>query len=138
MSDLVRISISLDSALLERAETLRRARGYENRSEFLRDLLRERLVEEAWETDEEAVGAITLIYDHHQRQLGEKLTEVQHDHHDVVLATTHVHLDRRLCAEVIMTRGRAGTLRRLADTLRRQKGVLHGELTMTSTGKELL
>jgi CopG family nickel-responsive transcriptional regulator len=135
--DLERLSFSLERPLLERLEALRQEAGYANRSEYLRDLIRGRLVERAWELDQEAVGTITLVYDHHVHQLNEKLTALQHDHHDVIMATTHVHLDHHHCVEVILVRGRAGRIRAIADALGKQKGVLHGGLSMSATGKEL-
>jgi CopG family nickel-responsive transcriptional regulator len=137
MSDLVRATFSLDKHLHDQFERFADERGYQNRSEFLRDLLREHLVQEEWEKDQEALGTITLVYDHHQRQLSAKLTDVQHDHHDIVLATTHVHLNHDLCAETIMLRGQASQIRAMADTMRKQKGVLHATLSMSSTGKAL-
>jgi CopG family nickel-responsive transcriptional regulator len=135
--DLERLSFSLERPLLERLERLREEAGYGNRSELLRDMIRGRLVDRAWELDGEAVGTITLVYDHHTRRLNERLTELQHDHHEVILATTHVHLDHHHCVEVILVRGRAGRIRAIADALQKQKGVLHGGLSMSSTGKEL-
>lgn len=137
MADLERLSFSLERPLLDRLEQLRVEAGYGNRSEFLRDMIRGRLVDRAWELDEEAVGTITLVYDHHVHRLNEKLTDLQHDHHEVILATTHVHLDHHHCVEVILVRGRAGRIRAIADALRKQKGVLHGGLSMSSTGKGL-
>ncbi len=137
MPDLERLSFSLERPLLERLEKLRKEAGYGNRSEFLRDMIRGRLVDRAWELDKEAVGTITLVYDHHTRGLNEKLTDLQHEHHDVILATTHVHLDHDHCVEVILVRGRAGGIRAIADELQKQKGVLHGGLSMSSTGREL-
>lgn len=137
MADLERLSFSIERPLLERLETLRAEAGYSNRSEFLRDMIRGRLVDRAWELDEEAVGTITLVYDHHVRDLNAKLTALQHDHHDVILATTHVHLDHHHCVEVILVRGRAARIRAIADALRTHKGVLHGGLSMSSTGKGL-
>lgn len=137
MPDLERLSFSLERPLLDRLERLREDAGYGNRSEFLRDMIRGRLVDRAWELDEEAVGTITLVYDHHARGLNEKLTGLQHDHHEVILATTHVHLDHHHCVEVILVRGRAGRIRAIADSLGKQKGVLHGGLSMSSTGKGL-
>ena len=137
MSDLVRMSVSIEKPLLERLERLARQSKYSNRSEFIRDLIRSRLVEQEWERNEEALGTVTLIYNHHIRQLSEKLTDLQHDHHGAVLATTHIHLDRHLCAEMIMIKGPAAQIRRLADLMRRQKGVLHTSLSMSSTGKRL-
>jgi len=131
MTDLVRVSFSLDKHLHDQFERMADERGYKNRSEFLRDLLREHLVQEEWEKDQEAVGTVTLVYDHHQRQLAAKLIDVQHDHHDLVLATTHVHLSHDLCAETIMLRGHASKIRTMADLLRKQKGVLHATLSMS-------
>ncbi|MCU0290448.1 MAG: nickel-responsive transcriptional regulator NikR [Thermoanaerobaculaceae bacterium] len=137
MPDLERLSFSLERPLLERLERLREEAGYGNRSELLRDMIRGRLVDRAWELDGEAVGTITLVYDHHARRLNERLTELQHDHHEVILATTHVHLDHHHCVEVILVRGRAGRIRAIADALGKQKGVLHAGLSMSSTGQEL-
>jgi CopG family nickel-responsive transcriptional regulator len=138
MSKLVRLSISLEKPLLDRLERLVRASRCTNRSEFIRDLIRRRLVEQQWaDQRQEVVGTITLLYDHHARQLADKLVDIQHDHHLNVLATTHVHLSHDCCAEMIMVRGSAGRLRRIADQLRQQRGVLHAELTMSSTGRAL-
>ena len=94
-------------------------------------------MEGEWAKDEEVLGTVTLVYAHHHRQLSEKLTHLQHHHHHAVLVTTHVHLTRDVCAEVILVRAKASHVRQLADTLRRQKGVLHAELSMSSTGKTL-
>lgn len=137
MSDLVRLSFSIERPLYEQLEELVHKTGYSNRSEFVRDLIRHRLVEREWAQDEEVVGTVTLVYDHETRELSKKLTHVQHHHHDAVLATTHVHLDERLCAEMILVKGKAGAIRRLADELGQQKGVLHASLSLSSTGEEL-
>lgn len=137
MTDLSRFSISIEKGLLERLETLVKKRGYANRSEFVRDLLRERLVEEEWKSNEEVVGTITLVYDHETRELSKKLTRLQHHHHDLVLASTHVHLDEHMCAEMVLTKGRAGEISDMADMLRQQKGVLHAALSISTTGRKL-
>lgn len=138
MSRLVRLSMSLEKSLLERLERLVKASQYTNRSEFLRDLIRQRLVEQEWaDQRQEVIATITLIYDHHARRLADKLLDIQHDYTDHVLATTHVHLSRDRCAEMIMVRGNAARLRLLADELRKQRGVLHAALAMSSTGKTL-
>lgn len=137
MSNLARLSFSIEQPLLDRLERLLEQSQYENRSEFIRDLIRDQLVEQEWEHNEEALGTVTILYDHHMRQLSDKLTDLQHEHHDAILAATHVHLDHHLCAEMIMVRGRADRIRQLADSLRRQKGVLHATLSMSSTGKKL-
>jgi CopG family nickel-responsive transcriptional regulator len=137
MPELMRLSFSLERSLAARLERLCQESSYTNRSEFIRDMIRERLVSREWELNEEAIGTVTLIYDHHARRLSERLTDLQHAHHDAVLATTHVHLDRHMCAEMIMMRGRAEMIRGLTDALRQQKGVLHASLSMSSTGRKL-
>lgn len=137
MSKLVRVTMSLEESLMKRLEKLVESSRYTNRSEFIRDMIRERLVQQAWDANEDAVGTVTLVYNHHKRKLTQKLTELQHHHHTKVLAVTHVHLDEHLCAETILMRGRAGEIRRLADLLRQQKGVLHASLSTSSTGHDL-
>lgn len=137
MSELMRLSLSLEKPLYDLLEKHVRRSGYENRSEFVRDMIRRYLVEEEWEKDKEVLGTITLVYDHHRRQLSEKLVHLQHQRHDEVLAATHVHLTHELCAEVILVRARASHVRQLADLMQQQKGVLHADLTMTSTGAHL-
>ncbi len=138
MSELVRLSMALEQQLLERLERLVKASRYTNRSEFIRDLIRQRLVEQQWaDQRQEVIGTITMVYDHHARQLADKLVDIQHDHHDSILATTHVHLSHDLCAEMIMLRGSAARVRELADRLRQQRGVLHATLAMSSTGERL-
>ena len=135
--DLVRFSFSIEKPLAARLEKMIAASHSENRSEFIRAMIRGRMVEEEWEKNQEALGTITLIYDHHQRLLSEKLTEIQHHHHANVMAATHIHLDEHLCAEMIMVRGHAAEIRHLTDHLQRQKGILHAALSMSSTGKKL-
>lgn len=137
MSDVIRVSFSLESGLFEHLESLRRTQGYGNRSKFLCDLIRDRLVEERWKGNEEAVGTVTLIYDHHAYRLSDRLVDVQHRHHDVVLATTHVHLDQHMCAEVLLLKGTVKQLRDIASALRREKGVLHSDLSMSTPGDGL-
>lgn len=138
MSELVRYGISMERALSERFDRLVKSKGYANRSEAIRDLIRDRLVEEEWEAGNEvAVGVVTLLYDHRQRELSRKLTHSQHDHHDTTISSLHVHLDSANCLEVIVIRGRANTIRRLADRLIGTKGVKHGKLVMTSRGQGL-
>jgi len=137
VSDLVRLSFSIDRRLLNHLETLLREAGYENRSEFIRDLVRHRLVEREWERDEEVVGTLTIIYDHHRRGLTEKLTSLQHQFEGAILANTHVHLDEHLCIEAILVRGRASGIEKLGHVIRQLKGVLKGDLTLASIGKGL-
>jgi CopG family nickel-responsive transcriptional regulator len=138
MSQLRRFSIAIEEPLLDRLEGMVARSNYANRSEFIRDMLRERLVEEEWEGDADVVGTITLVYDHDTRELSKKLTRLQHHHHDLVLASTHVHLDEHMCAEMILAKGQAEEIREMADMLRQQKGVLHAALSVSSTGKKLV
>lgn len=137
MSELVRLSISLEDSLCSTLEEMVQKSKYKNRSEYIRDLIRDKLVAEQWEDADEVLGTITLVYNHHQRELSEKITHIQHHSHDNVLAATHVHLSHEICAEMIMVRGKAEAIRHLADTLRQQRGVLHSGLTMSSTGEKL-
>lgn len=137
MGELVRMSISIEDDLLERLDRLVTESRYTNRSEFIRDMIRDSLVQREWDRDEEVVGTLTLLYDHDARGLSDRLTDIQHDHHGCVLASTHVHLDRHLCAEMILLRGRAAELKDVADLLRQQKGVLHSSLSVGSTGASL-
>ena len=138
MSELVRFSMSLEKTLADRLERMVAASGYTNRSEFIRDMIREQLVEQQWADEkQEVVATITMVYDHHARQLTDRLMDIQHDYHGQIMATTHVHLSHDLCAEMIMVRGSAMQVRRLADSLRQQRGVLHAALSMSTTGEPL-
>jgi len=137
MSKLARLSFSIEEDLMRKMSRLMKRGRFKNRSEFIRDLIRSRLVEMEWEKDAEAIGTITLVYDHETRRLSDKLTRLQHEHHNAVLATTHVHLDHHLCAEMIMVKGRAHVIQDLSEVLGQQKGVLHASLSMSSTGKQL-
>lgn len=138
MSGLSRIGVAIDTDLLEKFDRLIARRKYTNRSEAFRDLIRDELVEKTWESPEsQVVGTVTLVYDHHVRLLNEKLTDIQHDHHRVILSTLHVHLDHDSCLEVLVLRGKSGEVRRVADTLISTKGVKHGRLTITASGAEL-
>jgi CopG family transcriptional regulator, nickel-responsive regulator len=138
MSDLSRIGVAIDSELLDKFDRLIAQRGYTNRSEAFRDLIRAELVEEAWESPErEVVGTVTLVYDHHVRLLSEKLTDIQHDFHRAILSTLHVHLDHDHCLEVLVVRGKAAEVQSIAGALIAAKGVKHGRLTITTSGAEL-
>jgi CopG family nickel-responsive transcriptional regulator len=138
MSDLARIGVAIDSRLLKRFDQLIGQRGYTNRSEAFRDLIRDELVQKSWESpDAEVVGTVTLVYNHHVRMLNEKLTGMQHDHHRNILSTMHVHLDHDNCLEVIVVKGKAKNVQHIADGLISTKGVKHGHLTITTTGAGL-
>jgi CopG family nickel-responsive transcriptional regulator len=138
MSGLSRIGVAIATDLLNKFDKLISQRGYTNRSEAFRDLIREELVEQTWESpDAHVVGTVTLVYDHHVRMLSEKLVAIQHDHHQAILSTLHVHLDHDNCLEVLVVRGQSAQVRMVADALIATKGVQHGRLTITATGAEL-
>lgn len=138
MGELSRIGVAIDTDLLEKFDQLIEQRGYTNRSEAFRDLIRDELVEKNWESpDSQVVGTVTLVYDHHVRMLSEKLTDIQHDFHHSILSTLHVHLDHDHCLEVLVVRGKSGEVRKVADVLISTKGVKHGRLTITTSGVEL-
>ena len=133
MADLTRISISLEEPLLEAFDRLIAGKGYATRSEAIRDLIRDRLVREQARTQKgEQVAIVSLVYDHHARELASKLIDKQHHHHDLVVSTLHVHLGLRHCLEVSVLRGPSADVRHLGDELLSTKGVLHGEITFTS------
>ena len=138
MSNLTRIGVAIDTDLLEKFDELIELRGYPNRSEAFRDLIRNELVEESWKSPEsEVVGSVTLVYNHHVRQLNDKLLDLQHDHHDSILSTLHVHLDHENCLEVLLIKGKAAAVNQIANALISTKGVKHGRLTLSSSGRNL-
>jgi len=138
MSELSRIGVAIDSELLEKFDELISRKGYTNRSEAFRDLIRDELVAKQWESPESnVVGTVTLVYDHHVRLLNEKLTDMQYDHHRMVLSTLHVHLDHDNCLEVLVVKGKARQVEKLAESLISTKGVKHGRLTITTSGAEI-
>jgi CopG family nickel-responsive transcriptional regulator len=134
---LERFSVSLEDKLLGQFDRFIAARKYVNRSEAVRDLIRKALVHEEWKADKEVVGVISLVYDHHQRQLQDKLTEIQHDFHHDVVSTTHIHLNHDDCLEVIIARGKASRVQNLAERLIALRGVKDGALNMSSAGAHL-
>ncbi|MCL2660296.1 MAG: nickel-responsive transcriptional regulator NikR [Acidobacteriaceae bacterium] len=137
MAELVRTGVSIEQDLLEKFDRLIAKRGYENRSEALRDLIRNTLVTEEVNGNKQVVATLSMIYDHHRPDLSHKLTEAQHHHHGNVLAATHVHLDAKNCFEVVIMKGPAGEVKHMADHMLSLKGVKHGKLVMTTTGKHL-
>ncbi|MBS1830105.1 MAG: nickel-responsive transcriptional regulator NikR [Acidobacteria bacterium] len=138
MGQLSRIGVAIDSDLLRKFDDLIAAKGYTNRSEAFRDLIRDELVEKQSEKPDAAVvGTVTLVYDHHVRMLGEKLTEIQHEAFHNVLTTLHVHLDHDHCLEVLILKGKSAAVRKLAEVLISTKGVKHGRLTITTSGAGL-
>lgn len=133
MADLARIGVAIDSELLEQFDQAISRKGYTNRSEAFRDLIRDELNREQGEqADAQVVGTVTLVYDHHVRLLTERLTEAQHQHHDLIISTLHIHMNHQDCLEVLVVRGTSAAVKRVADQLIAIKGVKHGKLVMTA------
>lgn len=132
---LERFSISIDDDLIGRFDRFIKQKKYRNRSEAIRDLIRKAMVQQQWESNQEVVGVITLVFNHHQRQLQDKMTELQHEHHHTVVSTTHIHLGKHDCLEVIIARGRASRVQSLAESLIALRGVTDGSLSMSSAGE---
>jgi CopG family nickel-responsive transcriptional regulator len=137
MSELVRFGVSLEKSLLDRFDDLIRDKQYTNRSEALRDLIRRELVQREWQEGKDVAGAVTLIYDHHKRDVMSRVTDTQHEFQKVIISTQHIHLDHHNCLEIVAARGKAGEVQKLADALRSIKGVRHATLSMSSTGRDI-
>lgn len=134
---LCRFSLSMSSGLVDQLDGMCKAKGYASRSQAVADMVRSHLVEHrALSMAREIAGNVTLVYDHHKRNIQAMLTRLQHDHGGCIIATMHVHLDHHNCMEVIAVRGKAGEVRHLVDRLIAVKGVKHGKLTVTTTGTE--
>jgi CopG family nickel-responsive transcriptional regulator len=129
----VRFGVSLEKELLEALDLFVEENQFSNRSQAIRHLISNNLVERKWKSNQPVGGAITLVYDHHKRDLLNKLAELQHDYHNEILATQHFHLDHDNCMEIIAVKGKSQKLKQLADKLIAIKGILHGNLTMSST-----
>jgi len=136
--EIVRFGVSMEKGLLENFDRFISKKGYGNRSEAVRDLIRDFLVEEEWSIQrEEMAGTITLVYNHHTRGLSDTLTSLQHQYHHLIISTMHIHLDKDNCLEVLVVKGRADKIKMVADQLISTRGVKHGKLTISTTGKEL-
>lgn len=134
----IRFGVSLDKILLDRFDGLIGKKGYANRSEAIRDLIRDSLVTEEWESSAaETVGTITIVYSHETRELTDTLTDLQHRYHSSIISAMHIHLDEHNCLEVIVVKGRPKDIKAIADRLIGTKGVKHGKLTVTTTGRRL-
>lgn len=127
----VRFGVSLEEDLLKALDKYTEENLYKNRSQAIRHLVSNNLVKEKWQKDDLVAGSITLVFDHHKRELSGILTDIQHRYHDVILSSLHFHLERDLCMEIIAVKGKASTLSELADHLITVKGIEHGQLTMT-------
>ena len=138
MEELARFGVSIPKDLLDAFDEYIRRKHYANRSEAIRDLIRQKLVEEEWrESKEEVAGVITYLYDHHKRELVDKLMDIQHDYFDRIITTQHIHVDHNRCLEVILVKGKANEIKELADRVQALKGVLHLNLTLTTLGKNI-
>jgi CopG family nickel-responsive transcriptional regulator len=134
----VRLTVSLPKALAKELDKMAREKGFNNRSMAVADLIRAGLVEHRQNLgDHEIAGTITLVFDHHRQHVQGVLTDIQHDHHEMIISSLHVHLDHHNCMEVLAVRGKASTVKKIADELMTAKGVKHGKLTVTSSGTDL-
>jgi len=135
---ITRFGVSLEQGLLAKFDRLIGRKGYPNRSEAIRDLIRDSLVRDQWEDgDSDAVGTLTLVYDHGTRELEERLTELQHANYKAIVSTLHIHLDAHHCLEVLVMRGKAAHLKGIADRLIGTRGVKHGTFSATAEGRAL-
>jgi CopG family transcriptional regulator, nickel-responsive regulator len=136
MACLERFGVSMEKELLDRFDGLIRRRGYQTRSEAIRDLVRRELVKEEWsEPGKEVVGTVTLVYEHHAHDLADRLADLQHAHHKSIVCSTHVHMDAHNCLEVVVVRGKSALVRKISDSLISTRGVKHGDLVASTTGK---
>ncbi len=139
MAIITRFGVSIDDQLIRKFDSLIARKGYATRSEAIRDMIRDTLVEQEWSSDDrETVGTITIVYNHHTRELDHALTDMQHQSFHQIISALHVHLDAHNCLEVLVVKGRSRDIRQIADRLIGTRGVKHGKLTMTTTGKELV
>jgi len=136
MSDLYRFGISLEKQLIDAFDKHIRSRNYRNRSEAIRDLIREDLIQRKWIEGGPVAGAVVMTYDHHKRELVNKMLDIQHEYGSIILSTQHVHLDHHHCLEVIAVRGKAREVERLSNTLKALVGVKHLSLSISATGGE--
>lgn len=138
MANVTRFGVSLEETLLEKFDKLIEDKGYKNRSEAIRDLIREKMVSEEWsDSDRETVGVFSLVYDHHHGDLNKTLNQVQHNYLHVIVSSTHIHIDHHNCLEVIILKGKSQIIKKITDEISATRGVKHGKLIMTSTGSEL-
>jgi CopG family nickel-responsive transcriptional regulator len=138
MALITRFGVSIEESLLKNFDRLISRKGYQNRSEAIRDLIRDSLVTEEWrEGKKEMVGTIALVYSHHTRELSRILTKMQHNHYQTILSTLHIHMDEHNCLEVLVVRGRGEEIQKISDRLIGTRGVKHGKLSLTTTGRDL-
>jgi CopG family nickel-responsive transcriptional regulator len=135
----IRFGISLDSDLLEKFDKLCEERNYPTRSEAIRDLIRNELVQKEWrDQNQEVTGTLTLVYDHHQSDLAQKMIEIQHSALEVIISTLHVHIDHKNCMEVLVLKGAVKDVNDISRRLTSTRGIKHGKLSLSTTGKDLI
>ncbi len=137
MGNLYRFGVSLDKNLIDEFDKHIQLDNYKNRSEAIRDLIRDELVRKQWKCGNEVAGAITVTFDHHKRELVTKLMDIQHDFHSTIISTQHVHLDHHNCLEIIAVKGKAKDVNTLSNSIKSIKGVFHVTLNMSTTGRDL-
>lgn len=135
MSNLKRFSVSIDEKLIKRFDKYIKEKKYPTRSKAIGDLITESLMKNEWVTGKEVTGAVTLVFDHHKRELVNKLTDIQHKFHNLVISSQHIHLDHDNCFEIIAVKGKSGDVQKLAELLKATKGVKFASLSMATTGK---
>ncbi|NJE61753.1 nickel-responsive transcriptional regulator NikR [Thermococcus sp. 21S7] len=136
---IIRFGVSVPDELLERFDRIIEEKGYVNRSEAIRDMMRDFIVRHEWEQGEgEVAGTITMLYNHDEAEVVKELLDLQHDYLSEIISSIHVHMDEHNCLEVVIVKGKANRIKEIADRLLSLKGVKHGKLVMTGTGKELV
>jgi len=138
MNNIKRFGVSIESNLIEKFDHYIKSKNYTNRSEALRDLIRKELVQEQWlQSDKKAAGAIVLVYDHHKRELVDSLINIQHNYHKIIISTQHIHLDHRICLEIIAVKGKINEIYQLESKLKSAKGVKHVSLSKSTLAEEI-
>jgi CopG family nickel-responsive transcriptional regulator len=137
MSELIRFGVSLEKELLKKFDNHIKKENYTNRSNAIADLIRDKLIKQEWAEDKEVAGAIIMVFDHHQRDLVNNLTNIQHDYHKHIISSQHIHLDHDNCFEIVVVKGKPHKLEELANKLKSAKGVKHASLSLATTGKEV-
>ena len=134
MEQITRFGVSIEPSLLKKFDIIIKKEGYQNRSEAIRDLIREKCIStKKLNPESNAIGTLTMIYDHHTGNLMEKLLKIQHDNTSEILTTTHIHIDHDNCLEVLILKGKTKHIQQLADTIKSLKGIKHGELVITTS-----
>lgn len=136
MGGIVRFGVSIEKKLLEKFDEYIKLENYPTRSKAIGDLIRESLIKKEWLKGGEVVGVITLVYNHHKREIVDKLTDIQHDFNNIVISTLHIHLDHDNCLEIVAVRGKVNEIEKLSNLLKGTKGVKHSSMIITTTGKE--